>query len=214
MSALEAALALGVNLACSRPISAWSIVRAKGTFSATASHTSVRWLARDRGQGLWVWGHVPWQVKAPWGPPGSPWSRGWSLEAGSQGGGRATKAAQPEAESRPAPLPTVLLGNHGPLCLSHGRSSSAARGPRNPHRADCVMTSWTRRVIASQCLVYQAGTRQLADTYHFLLPTRLCGRSLHLHSTEEEILPKKVREAARLQLGAAFLTPSPSLQPC
>ena len=42
MSALEVALALGVNLACSRPISAWSIVRAKGTFSATASHTSVR----------------------------------------------------------------------------------------------------------------------------------------------------------------------------
>lgn len=100
MSALEAALALGVNLACSRPISAWSIVRAKGTFSATASHTSVRWLARDRGQGLWVWGHVPWQVKAPWGPPGSPWSRGWSLEAGREVGEPPRLHSQ-----RPSPAP-------------------------------------------------------------------------------------------------------------
>ena len=29
-------------------------------------------------------------------------------------------------------------------------------------------------------------------------------------STEEEMLPEEVREAARLQLGAAFLTPSPA----
>lgn len=65
MSALEVVSALGVNLDCSRPISACSIIRAKGKFSATVSHTSVRWLAKDRGQGLWVWGHVPWQVRAP-----------------------------------------------------------------------------------------------------------------------------------------------------
>lgn len=52
MSALEVALALGVNRDCSRPISPWSITRAKGTFSATASHTSTRWLANDRGQEL------------------------------------------------------------------------------------------------------------------------------------------------------------------
>lgn len=50
MSALDMALALGVNLDCSRPISPWSIVQAKGTFSATASHTSVRWLTKDRRQ--------------------------------------------------------------------------------------------------------------------------------------------------------------------
>lgn len=52
MSALEVALVLGLNRDCSRPISPWSIIRAKDMFSATASHTSIRWLAKDRGQGL------------------------------------------------------------------------------------------------------------------------------------------------------------------
>lgn len=33
-------------------------------------------------------------------------------------------------------------------------------------------------------------------------------------STEEEMPPEEVREAAKLQLGAAFLTPSPGPQPC
>ena len=32
-----------------------------------------------------------------------------------------------------------------------GRPSFAARGPRSPHQADCVMTSWTGLVIAPQC---------------------------------------------------------------
>ena len=41
------AFILAVNLDCSRPSKPWSMVRAKGTFSATASHTSVRWLAKE-----------------------------------------------------------------------------------------------------------------------------------------------------------------------
>lgn len=53
MSALEVAFILAVNLDCSRPSKPWSMVRAKGTFSATASHTSVRWLAKE-GQGWWA----------------------------------------------------------------------------------------------------------------------------------------------------------------
>lgn len=53
MSALEVAFILAVNLDCSRPSKPWSMVRAKGTFSATASHTSVRWLAKE-GQGGWA----------------------------------------------------------------------------------------------------------------------------------------------------------------
>lgn len=47
MSALEVALILAVNLDCSRPSKPCSMVLAKGTFSATASHTSVRWLAEE-----------------------------------------------------------------------------------------------------------------------------------------------------------------------
>lgn len=77
MSALEVAMTLGVNRDCSRPISPWSINRAKGTFSATASHTSTRWLANDRGQGLWVTCHVPWQIRASL-DPSSPLSSGWT----------------------------------------------------------------------------------------------------------------------------------------
>ena len=118
--------------------------------------------------------------QSPPRPSGGPWSRGWTLEAGSQGGGRGTKAAQPEAESRPAPLPMVLLGSHGLLSLCLFLSLSLSLSLSRKAQL-CVMTSWTRRVIASQCLLCQAGTRQLADTYHFLLPTRLCGRSLRLH---------------------------------
>lgn len=57
MSALEVAFILAVNLDCSRPSKPWSMVRAKGTFSATASHTSVRWLAKE-GQGWWAF----WQL--------------------------------------------------------------------------------------------------------------------------------------------------------
>lgn len=84
MSALEVALALGVSRDCSRPRSPWSIHRAKGTFSATASHTSTRWLAKDRGQGLWVTCFVPWPVRAS-SDPSSPLSGGWTPEAESQG---------------------------------------------------------------------------------------------------------------------------------
>lgn len=68
MSALDVAWALGVKLDCRRPISPRSIVRAKGTFSATASHTSVRWLTKDRRRGLWVSPLGPWQVRAPVDP--------------------------------------------------------------------------------------------------------------------------------------------------
>lgn len=48
MSALEVAFIRAVNLDCSRPSKPWSMVLAKGTFSATASHTSVRWLEGTR----------------------------------------------------------------------------------------------------------------------------------------------------------------------
>ena len=71
-SAFEVAMALGVNRDCSRPISPWSIDRAKGTFSATASHTSFRWLAKDRGQGPWATWHAPCQVGASLDPQQHP----------------------------------------------------------------------------------------------------------------------------------------------
>ena len=51
MSALEVAFILAVNLDCSRPSKPRSMVLAKGTFSATASHTSVRWLAEEGTKG-------------------------------------------------------------------------------------------------------------------------------------------------------------------
>lgn len=86
MSALEVALTLGVNRDCSRPISPWSINRAKGTFLATASHTSTRWLANNREQGLWVTCHVPQQIRASL-DASSPLSSGQTLEAESQGDG-------------------------------------------------------------------------------------------------------------------------------
>lgn len=76
MSALEVALILGVNLDCSRPISPQSIVRAKGTFSATASHTSVRWLSKDKETRLWVSQPPALAGKSPFGPPGKTLTRG------------------------------------------------------------------------------------------------------------------------------------------
>lgn len=50
MSALEVAFILAVNFDCSWPSKPCNVVLAKGTFSATASHTSVRWLA-EKEQG-------------------------------------------------------------------------------------------------------------------------------------------------------------------
>lgn len=46
-SALEVAWARGVKRDCRRPSSPQSMVRAKDMFSATASHTSIRWLAKE-----------------------------------------------------------------------------------------------------------------------------------------------------------------------
>lgn len=122
MSALEVAVALGVNRDCSRPISPWSINRAKGTFSATASHTSTRWLANDRGQGLWVTCHVPRQIRASLDPSG-PLSSGWTLEAASQGAGVSPGPGfhtQPPFCARlmvPLRSHTPWLGDHQAYCL-------------------------------------------------------------------------------------------------